>query len=82
MELSDTTFDLWKSIILTHFSLSGELSNCSVPIVYNATLYPNRSTYEDGTTVTVSCDEGFTLSGTSEVTCNSTSFGDLPTCEL
>ena len=62
---------------------SSETVECNQPTITNGSVIPaNASTVEQGETYEVSCDSGFTLSGSPNMTCQSNgTFDQTPTCQ-
>ncbi|KAL5253696.1 hypothetical protein ACHWQZ_G013465 [Mnemiopsis leidyi] len=58
-----------------------ELKQCAAVTVENAQITPAQPV-DYGVKITVTCNNGYTLVGNSELTCDGTDFGTLPTCEL
>ncbi|KAL5253686.1 hypothetical protein ACHWQZ_G013456 [Mnemiopsis leidyi] len=58
-----------------------ELKQCAAVTVVNAQITPAQPV-DYGVKITVTCNNGYTLVGNSELTCDGTDFGTLPTCEL
>jgi len=59
-----------------------DVVTCTKPEIANATLGPETATINSTDTYTVTCDEGFTISGSPTVTCQSDgNLSELPTCQ-
>ena len=55
-------------------------NSCTKPTVPDADITPISSTIESGSKYTVTCNDGYTLSGESETSCTAGTLSDLPTC--
>ena len=58
-----------------------QIKQCAAVTVENAQIIPSQPV-NYGVKITVTCNNGYTLSGNSELTCDGTSFGTLPTCQI
>ena len=58
-----------------------QIKQCAAVTVENAQITPSQPV-NYGVKITVTCNTGYTLSGNSELTCDGTSFGTLPTCQI
>ena len=57
-------------------------STCTAVTVDNAQITGATQPASSGQTITVTCNNGYTITGNSELTCDGTDFGTLPTCNI
>ena len=71
------------AILCANLLSSSETVECNQPTITNGSVSPSlASTVEQGETYEVSCDSGFTLSGSPNMTCESNgTFDQTPTCQ-
>ena len=76
-------FCYFTTILCANSLSSSETVECNQPTITNGSVAPaNESTVEQGQTYEVSCDSGFTLSGSPDMTCQSSgTFDQTPTCQ-
>ena len=55
-------------------------ASCSKPSVQDGTVSPDSGTINSGSNYDVTCKEGFTLSGSSTITCTNGQLTESPTC--
>ena len=70
------------AILCANLLSSSETVECNQPTITNGNVIPaNVRTVEQGETYELSCDSGFTLSGSPNMTCQSNgTFDQTPTC--
>ena len=59
-----------------------EPNNCTVPSVPHGSLAPNKTSYENNTAITVTCNHNYKLHGQNSTTCNLGNWTLVPWCEL
>ena len=76
-------FCYFTTILCANLLSSSETVECDQPTITNGSVAPaNESTVEEGESYEVSCDSGFTLSGSPDMTCQSSgTFDQTPTCQ-
>ena len=76
-------FCYFTAILCANSLSSSETVECNQPTITNGSVAPaNESTVEQGETYEVSCDSGFTLYGSPDMTCQSNgTFDQTPTCQ-
>ncbi|KAL5261524.1 hypothetical protein ACHWQZ_G007290 [Mnemiopsis leidyi] len=56
-------------------------SPCNKPTIQDGTLTPSGSTVESGSNYQVSCNSGFTISGSPTITCTNGQLSEFPSCK-
>ena len=56
-------------------------ASCNKPTIQDGTVTPDTGTVESGSTYQVSCNSGFTISGSPTITCTNGQLSTYPTCQ-